>query len=90
MGETPIYDPELSYEENFARGPFGTFADDRVVGKFPQQQFRDQRLRANIKLQLEIVSFFDVHFERLAEVLADQRAGCASRLNRRFEVWIHN
>jgi hypothetical protein len=31
---------------------------------------RDERLGANIKLQLDIVSFFDIDFERPAEVLA--------------------
>jgi hypothetical protein len=29
----------------------------------------------NIKLQLDIVSFFDIDFDRPAEVLADQCAG---------------
>jgi hypothetical protein len=41
---------------------------------------------ANIKLQLDIVSFFDIDFERPAEVLADQCAGCASRLDRRRDI----
>src|SRR5260370_33551713 len=36
---------------------------------------RDERLGANIKLQLDIVSFFDIDFDRPAEVLADQCAG---------------
>jgi len=51
---------------------------------------RDERLGANIKLQLDIVSFFDIDFERPAEVLADQCAGCASRLDRGVEILIHN
>ena len=33
---------------------------------------RDERFGANIKLQLDIVSFFDIDFERPTEVLADQ------------------
>jgi integrase len=36
---------------------------------------RDERLGANIKLQLDIVSFFDIDFDRPAEVFADQCAG---------------
>ena len=40
---------------------------------------RDERLGANIKLQLDIVSFFDIDFDRPAEVLADQCAGPRSR-----------
>src|SRR5271169_3314166 len=51
---------------------------------------RDERLGANIKLQLDIVSFFDIDFERPAEALADQCAGCASRLDRGVEILIHN
>ena len=51
---------------------------------------RDERLGANIKLQLDIVSFFDIDFERPAEVLADQCSGCASRLDRGVEILIHN
>ena len=51
---------------------------------------RDERLGANIKFQLDIVSFFDIDFERPAEVLADQCAGCASRLDRGVEILIHN
>jgi hypothetical protein len=46
----------------------------------------DERLGVNIKLQLDIVSFFDIDFERPAEVLADQCAGCASRLDRRRDI----
>ena len=47
---------------------------------------RDERLGANIKLQLDIVSFFDIDFERPAEVLAHQCAGYASRLDRRRDI----
>ena len=65
-------------------------AKDCVVGKLLQEQIRDECLRADIKLQLDIVSFFDIHFERPAEVLADQCASCASRLDRGVEVLIHN
>jgi len=49
--------------------------DDGVVWETSPEAIRDQRLRANIKLQLDIVSFFDVHFERSAEVFANQGAG---------------
>jgi hypothetical protein len=55
------------------------FARIAWSGNF-QKQFRDERLGANIKLHLDIVSFFDIDFERPAEVLADQCAGCASAL----------
>ncbi len=30
MFQTPFYDPEKSYEENFKRGPFGVFADGKI------------------------------------------------------------
>ena len=65
------------------------FTDDGVVGKLLQKQFCDERLRPDIKLQLEIVSFFNVDFERSAEVFANQGAGCARRFNRHVEVLIH-
>jgi DDE superfamily endonuclease len=42
------------------------------------------------KFQLDIVSFFDIDFERPAEVLAERCAGCASRLDRGVEILIHN
>ena len=51
---------------------------------------RDERLGANIKLQLDIVSFFDIYFERPAEVFTEQCAGCASRLDGGVEILIHN
>lgn len=31
MLQTPFYDPEKSYEENFKDGPFGVFADGKVL-----------------------------------------------------------
>ncbi len=31
MLHTPFYDPEKTYEENFAQGPFGAFADGEVI-----------------------------------------------------------
>lgn len=37
--ETPIYDPEKSYRENFDEGPFGLFADSSVVTKDKQPKF---------------------------------------------------
>ena len=42
------------------------------AGGYPCLVVRDERLGANIKLQLDIVSFFDIDFERPTEVLADQ------------------
>ena len=31
MLQKPFYDPEKSYEENFEKGPFGSFADNEVI-----------------------------------------------------------
>ena len=31
MREQPFYDPEKSYEENLASGPFGAFADGKII-----------------------------------------------------------
>ena len=31
MLSTPFYDPAKSYEENFTQGPFGAFADHKVL-----------------------------------------------------------
>lgn len=31
MLQTPFYDPSKSYEENFDQGPFGDFADDKLI-----------------------------------------------------------
>jgi hypothetical protein len=61
-----------------------------LIGAAGTLVVRDERLGANIKLQLDIVSFFDIDFERPAEVLADQCAGCASRVDRGVEILIHN
>lgn len=30
MNKTPFYDPTISYEENYDKGPFGAFADEEV------------------------------------------------------------
>ncbi|HTE48620.1 MAG TPA: dihydroorotate oxidase, partial [Candidatus Paceibacterota bacterium] len=42
MLQTPFYDPEKSYEENFKRGPFGAFADGKVLvspmGSLPRKK----------------------------------------------------
>lgn len=41
MPQTPFYDPNLSYEDNFAQGPFGAFAGGEVVARAsaPQANF---------------------------------------------------
>ena len=41
MLHTPFYDPRLSYEDNFAKGPFAAFSDDEVVARSgaPQTDF---------------------------------------------------
>src|SRR3989344_8766835 len=31
MLQTPFYDPHKSYDENYEKGPFGLFADSKVV-----------------------------------------------------------
>lgn len=38
---TPFYDPQKSYEENFKEGPFGAFADGKILEKEgePQMEF---------------------------------------------------
>ncbi len=36
---TPFYDPEKSYEENFNEGPFGAFTDEKVVEEKGKPQF---------------------------------------------------
>lgn len=33
MLQTPFYDPEKSYEENYASGPFGAFADGSAIAR---------------------------------------------------------
>ena len=36
---TPFYDPEKSYEENYAEGPFGAFADGEVIENKGEAKF---------------------------------------------------
>lgn len=38
MSQTPFYDPNLSYEDNFAKGPFGDFRDEEQVSRTAQPQ----------------------------------------------------
>ncbi len=38
MPHTPFFDPEKTYEENFAQGPFGTFADGTVFQEAGEPQ----------------------------------------------------
>jgi dihydroorotate dehydrogenase len=46
MVAAPFYDPERSYSENYAAGPFGAFADGKVFvpDEAPQHTFLGQRL----------------------------------------------
>ncbi|MCE9549059.1 dihydroorotate oxidase [Candidatus Nomurabacteria bacterium] len=39
MLQTPFYDPNKSYEENFEQGPFGVFADGQVVENNSEQKY---------------------------------------------------
>ena len=39
MLSTPFYDPKKSYEENFKKGPFGAFADGKVIDNKKGPQF---------------------------------------------------
>src|SRR5215469_7650762 len=39
MLQTPFFDPEKSYEDNFARGPFGTFADGTIFQAAGEPQY---------------------------------------------------
>ena len=39
MLQVPFYDPNISYEENYDKGPFGTFADGVVVENFGEPSF---------------------------------------------------
>jgi dihydroorotate dehydrogenase (NAD+) catalytic subunit len=46
MMQTPFYDPEKSYEENFKEGPYGAFADGEIVKEEgdPQNTFLGQKV----------------------------------------------
>jgi len=46
MLQTPFYDPNLSYEDNYDKGPFGIFADDKVFEQTgePQEAFLGQKV----------------------------------------------
>jgi dihydroorotate dehydrogenase len=39
MRETPFFDPERTYEENFVQGPFGTFADEAPLQDVGEPQY---------------------------------------------------
>jgi dihydroorotate dehydrogenase (NAD+) catalytic subunit len=39
MQQTPFFDPEKSYEENFRQGPFGTFADGTIFHESGEPQY---------------------------------------------------
>ena len=39
MLTTPFYDPEKSYKENFEKGPFGAFADGKVIQNNSNQKY---------------------------------------------------
>lgn len=39
MLQTPFYNPEKTYEENFEQGPFGAFADGEVLPNTTQKQY---------------------------------------------------
>jgi dihydroorotate dehydrogenase (NAD+) catalytic subunit len=39
MLQTPFYDPEISYEDNLEKGPFGTFADKEVFENTKQPTY---------------------------------------------------
>jgi dihydroorotate dehydrogenase (NAD+) catalytic subunit len=39
MISTPFYDPNKTYEENYVEGPFGAFADGKVIGNNSKQTF---------------------------------------------------
>ncbi len=46
MLQTPFYDPNKSYDENYASGPFGAFADGEVYSQSgePQHDFLGQKV----------------------------------------------
>jgi dihydroorotate dehydrogenase (NAD+) catalytic subunit len=39
MLSTPFYDPEKSYEENFAKGPYGVFADGEILENNSKEKY---------------------------------------------------
>lgn len=39
MFQSPFYDPEKSYEENFEQGPFGAFADGEIIENISEQKY---------------------------------------------------
>ena len=46
MLHAPFYDPEISYEENYNEGPFGTFSDGKIYQEVnsPQTDFLGQKI----------------------------------------------
>ena len=65
------------------------FAVERVLGKFFQEQLGDQRLRADIDLEFDVVRFRGIDPERLLKTVPEQFAGGASGFHRRVEIVRH-
>ncbi len=61
----------------------------RVLGKTLEQDFRDQILRQNIDLELDVVRGGGVHRERFLEARAEQFACGQCRLLRHLEKIFH-
>ena len=64
-------------------------AVERVLRKFLQEQFGDERLGANIDLELDVVRFRRVHAERLLERLPQHFARGPGRFDRCVEIMRH-
>ena len=47
-------------------------AKDRVIGKRTEQDFRDERLRAHVEIELDVVRREFIHIKRLSKVAAEQ------------------
>ena len=64
-------------------------AVERVLRKTLEQNFRDQILRQDIDLELDVVRGRGVDRERFLEMRAEQFAGGASRFLCHFEEFLH-
>ena len=64
-------------------------AVERVLRKFLQEQFGDERLGANIDLELDVVRFRRVHAERLLEAMPQHFAGGPRRFHGGIEIVGH-
>jgi hypothetical protein len=60
-----------------------------VIRKALEEQARDEILRADIELQLDVVRLKGIHIERLAEVAAEEFARGACRFNGGFKISVH-